>query len=100
MKWAKANFEILIGPDPGYKEEVGGYTWECWGVHKDSSRTWSLTHLPTGRAITAHARTKLAARDIAEKLNPLADWRNSVTRIRRDSTLYKKVYDNIEDTWR
>jgi hypothetical protein len=38
------------------------------------SPEWTVTHLPSGKAVTQEARSEAAARQIVADLLPLADW--------------------------
>lgn len=75
--WSRAEFQIAFnaayvhaGTDsPKRKGVISG----VFGIHKDS-KTWTITHLPTGLRISDSADALGAAKLIADRLEPLADW--------------------------
>lgn len=57
-KWKKGPFEVHSNASPNGRHRVQGHVVGVWGVHRNESKQWVLTHLPTGYSVPTNAMLK------------------------------------------
>lgn len=79
-KWKKGPFHVTSRTTPAGYLRVQGHVVGIWGVHRNESKTWTLTHLPTGLSVPVHgmvghnptaADMRRVAEHVAQHLFPL-----------------------------
>ncbi len=73
--WKRGTFNICVNPRVAYRGDDNGirtgYTRGPFGI---ATKTWVITHLPTGLICCERAKTLREAKEIATALLPLANW--------------------------